>query len=76
VVVGEPKDRDVGPDPAGLVEELGVDEPPGRDVHLGDGEALHRGHGARPGDVEDRKGGVLDHPCPIAQRQVLGVDER
>ena len=75
-VAAEPHDRQVRLDPAGLVEQRRVDDPPDRHVHLGDGHPLDVVERARAADVEDRERGQVDHPDPVAHGQVLGVDDR
>ena len=75
-VVGEPQDREVGPEAAARREQRRVDGAPDRHVHLAHGDPLDGVERAVAGDVEDAERRQVEHRRALAHGQVLGVDDR
>ena len=75
-VLGHPHDRQVGLEAALRGEHRRVDVAPDRHVHLPHRDLLDAVERARADDVEDAERRQVEHPRPLAHREVLGVDDR
>lgn len=75
-VVRQTHDRQVGTEPAVLIEDRGVDDPTDGDIHLSQGDVLDGVEGGGAEDVEDDEAREVDEPGALPHGEVFGVDDR